>query len=95
MDDLIDLNDGIDCCCRSDGSVEILNNMTLIHRDYPDYTLLWNTCIIHNLLYVDHQLSSIQKHSHAHIETSIIHINIVYHWGKHLAKRPQTICILY
>lgn len=35
--------------------VEILNNMTLIHIYYPDYTLLRNACIIHNLLYVDHQ----------------------------------------
>ena len=41
--------------------VEILNNMTLIHRDYPDYTLLRNTCTIHNLFYVDHQFSSIKN----------------------------------
>ena len=46
--------------------VEILNNMTLIHRDYPDYTLLQNTCTIHNLLYVDHQFSNIKNN-----ETSI------------------------
>jgi len=42
-------------------AVEIFNNMTLIHRDYPDYTLLWNTCVIHNLLYVDYQISSIKN----------------------------------
>ena len=46
---------------EADDNVEILNNMTLIHRDYPDYTLLLNTCIIHNLLYVDHQFSSIKN----------------------------------
>ena len=47
-------------------SVEILNNLTMIHRDYPDYTLLRNTCIIHNLLYVDHQFCGIKNN-----ETSI------------------------
>ena len=47
-------------------NVEILNNMTLIHRDYPDYTLLRNACIIHNLLYVDHQFFRIKNN-----ETSI------------------------
>ena len=47
-------------------NVEILNNLTLIHKDYPDYTLLQNACIIHNLLYVDHQFCGIKNN-----ETSI------------------------
>jgi len=47
-------------------TVEILNNMTLIHRDYPDYTLLWNTCIIHDLLYVDHQFTEAETITCAH-----------------------------
>ena len=46
--------------------VEIWNNMKLIHRDYPDYTLLQNGCIIHNLLYIDHQFCGIKNN-----ETSI------------------------
>lgn len=37
--------------------VEILNNLTHIHRDYPDHTIISGTCIIHNLLYVDHQFT--------------------------------------
>jgi len=47
-------------------NVEILNNMTHIHRDYPDYTLLQNTCIIHNLLYVDHQFTEAETITCAH-----------------------------
>lgn len=47
-------------------AVEILNNMTLIHRDYLDYTLLSNACIIHNLLYIDYQFCGIKNN-----ETSI------------------------
>ena len=70
-------------------AVEILNNMTLIHRYYPDYTLFAESCIIHNLLYVDHQFSSIKKHSHAHIEAPITHINTVCTEGKHTAGNPQ------
>ena len=69
--------------------VEILNNMTLIHRDYLNFTLFAESCIIHNLLYVDHQFSSIKKHSHVHIEASITHINIVCTQGKHKAENPQ------
>ena len=72
-----------------DISVEILNNMTLIHKDYPDYTLFAKSCIMHNLLYVDHQFSSIKKQSHAHIEASITHINTVCTRGKHKAENPQ------
>ena len=30
-----------------------------------------------------------QKHSHAHIEASITHINTVCTWGKHTVKNPQ------
>lgn len=63
--------------CLSTRNVETLNNIKLIHRDYPDYTLLRNTCIIHNLLYVDDQFCGIKKQSHVHIETSITHISIV------------------
>jgi len=46
--------------------VEILNNIILIHKDYPEYTLLWNASIIHNLIYVDHQFCGIKNN-----ETSI------------------------
>ena len=46
--------------------VEILNNMTHIHRDYPDYTLISKTCIIHNLLYVDHQFTEAEIITCAH-----------------------------
>ena len=63
--------------------------MTLIHRDYPDYTLFAESWIIHNLLYVDHQFSSIKKHSHAHIEASITHINTVCIGESIQLKTPQ------
>ena len=49
-----------------DEIVEILNNMTHIHRDYPDYTLISKTCIIHNLLYVDHQFIEAETFRGAH-----------------------------
>ena len=58
--------------------VEILNNMTLIHRDYPDYKLIAESCIIHNLLYVDHQFAELRnnrmrtlKHQ-SHISTQYV-----------------------
>ena len=47
-------------------NVEILNNMTHIHRDYPDYTLISGTCIIHNLLYIDHQFIEAEKFTGVH-----------------------------
>ena len=46
---------------QNNPSVEILNNKHIFNKDYPDYTLLWNTCIIHKLLYVDHQFSNIKN----------------------------------
>ena len=46
--------------------VEILNNMTHIHRDYPNYTLISGTCIIHNLLYVDHQFTEAETFTGTH-----------------------------
>ena len=76
------------------GSVEILTNMTLIRRDYPDYTLFAESCIIHNLLYVDHQFCGIKKQLHEHIETSITHINTVYHGESIQLKTPNYMYII-
>jgi len=46
--------------------VEILNNLTHIHRNYPDHTIISGTCIIHNLLYVDHQFTEAETVTGAH-----------------------------
>ena len=50
---------------------------------------LQNACIIHNLLYVDHQFDELKKQSHPHIETSITHINTIYHGESIQLKTPQ------
>ena len=74
--------------------VEILNNLTHIHRDYPDHTIISGTCIIHNLLYVDHQSVEAETFTGAHRSINHTYQHNMYP-GESISLKTPTICILY
>ncbi len=75
-------------------SVEILNNLTHIHRDYPDHTILSGTCIIHNLLYVDHQFTEAETFTGAHRSINQTHKHSMYPGESISLKTPHYLYII-
>ena len=68
--------------------------MTHIHRDYPDHTIISGTCIIHNLLYVDHQFTEAETFTGTHRSINQTHKHSMYPGESISLKTPHYLYII-